>query len=201
MSHNTWIHRAARLAVRPLATTRIAPNHVTTLRLVTGFAAAGVLAHGDDAWRHWGAGIFLFSMFLDRADGELARLSGKTSPRGHTYDLVSDSASNALAFLGLGVGLRDGMFGAWASPMGFAAGAAIAAILLLVVRLENLHGARAGELGGLGGFDPDDAMLILPLAVWLGGADWLLLAAAVGAPGFALLMLAKFRSRLRGTAP
>jgi hypothetical protein len=37
----------------------------------------------------------------------------------------------------------------------------------------------------------------VPLAVWLGGADWLLLAAAVGAPGFALFMLGKFRRGLR----
>ncbi len=189
------------MAVRPLVATRIAPNHITTLRLATGLAAAGALAHGDEAWRYWGAGIFLFSMFLDRADGELARQSGKTSPQGHTYDLISDGATNALAFAGLGVGLRDGLFGTWAPSMGFAAGAAIAAILLLVLRLEYLYGARAGELGARGGFDPDDALLILPLAVWLGGADWLLLAAAIGAPSFALFMVAKFRNRLRGAGP
>jgi len=198
MSHNTWIHQAVRVAVRPLVATRIAPNHITSLRLVTGIAAAVVLAQGDEVWRYWGAGIFLFSMFLDRADGELARLSGKMSPRGHMYDLIADSISNAMAFIGLGVGLRDGMFGAWAPPMGIVAGAAIAAILLLVVRLEDLHGARAGELSGLGWVDPDDAMLILPFAVWLGGADWLLLAATIGAPGFALFMVAKFRDRLSG---
>jgi phosphatidylglycerophosphate synthase len=201
MSHNTWIHRVARVAVRPLVATRIAPNHITSLRLALGLVAAGALAHGDEVWRNWGAGIFLFSMFLDRADGELARLSGKTSPRGHTYDLIADTIANVVAFIGLGIGLRDSMFAAWAPPMGIAAGAAIAVILLLVVRLENLHGARAGELGGIGGFDPDDALLILPLAVWLGGADWLLPAAAIGAPGFAVLMWVKFRGRLRGTGP
>ena len=198
MSHNTWIHRAVRVAVRPLVATRLTPNHVTAVRLATGIAAAGAFAQGDEAWRMWGAGIFLVSMFLDRADGELARLSGKTSRRGHTYDLVGDALSNALAFVGLGIGLPAGIFGSWAFPMGLVAGAAIAAILLLIVRLEALRGARAGELAGFAGFDPDDAMLVVPVAVWLGGADWLLLAAAVGAPGFALLMLLKFRRGLRG---
>ncbi len=198
MSHNTWIHRTVRVAVRPLVATPLTPNHVTIVRLVTGLAAAGAFAHGGEAWRHWGAGIFLLSMFLDRADGELARLSGKSSARGHFFDLISDALSNALAFAGLGIGLRDSMFGTWAPLMGLVAGAAIAAILLLVVRLEDLHGARAGELRGAAGFDPDDAMLVVPLAVWLGGADWLLLAAAVGAPGFALFMALKFRARWRG---
>ncbi len=198
MSHNTWIHRAVRVAVRPLVATPLTPNHVTAVRLATGIAAAGAFAQGDAAWRMWGAGVFLVSLFLDRADGELARLSGKTSPRGHVYDLMGDALSNALAFLGLGIGLRDGLFGAWAPILGLIAGAAIAGILLLIVRLEALKGARAGELGGFAGFDPDDAMLVVPVAIWLGGADWLLLAAAVGAPAFAVLMLVKFRRGLRG---
>ena len=29
--------------------------------------------------------------------------------------------------------------------------------------MEQQHGTRAGELGGIAGFDPDDAMLVLPL--------------------------------------
>ncbi len=56
MSHNTWIHRTVRIAVRPLAAGPITPNQVTTLRLAVGLVAAAALAHGDDAWRGWGAG-------------------------------------------------------------------------------------------------------------------------------------------------
>ncbi len=82
MSHNTWMHRAVRPVARSLARTRVTPNQVNTLRLVAGLAAAA-FAEGSETWR---AGTFLLGMFLDRADGELARLSGKISPRGHTYD-------------------------------------------------------------------------------------------------------------------
>lgn len=196
MSHNTWIHKAARVVARPLARTPVTPNQVTTLRLVIGLAAAAALAEGGTDWRHWGAGIFVLAMFLDRLDGELARISGKTSPWGHQYDLFSDTLTNALAFLGLGVGLRAGEFGAWAPAMGLVAGLAIAAILWLVVRMESRHGARAGELGSAAGFDPDDAMIVLPVLVWLGLSDRLLVAACLGAPVFAIFMALKFRKRL-----
>ncbi len=199
MSHNTWIHRTVRVAVRPLAATPVTPNQITTLRLAVGIAAGLALAQGSDFWRYIGAGLFLLSMLLDRADGELARQSGKTSPWGHTYDLVSDTLSNALAFFGLGVGLRDGAYGDWAPVMGFAAGLAIAGILWLVMKMEALHGARAGELGGFAGFDPDDALLVLPLLVWLGQSEGLLVAASLGAPAFAVFMLALFWRRLSGT--
>ncbi len=198
MSHNTWIHRSVRAAVRPLVATPVTPNHLTTLRLAIGIAAALALAHGDDLWRHVGAGLFLFAMVLDRADGELARQSGKSSPWGHTYDLVSDTLCNALAFFGLGVGLRAGDYGGWAPAMGLVAGLAIAAILWLVMTMEKHHGERAGELAGTAGFDPDDAMLVLPILVWLGLSDWLLIAAALGAPAFALFMFVLFRRRLGG---
>jgi phosphatidylglycerophosphate synthase len=200
VSNNTLIHRAARLAVRPLATSPVTPNQVTTLRLVAGLAAAGAFAAGTETWRDWGAGLFLLSMFLDRADGELARLSGKTSPWGHRYDLVSDGLCNTLAFIGLGIGLWSGPFGGWAPFMGFAAGLAVAGILWLVMRLEELHGARAGELAGAASFDPDDGLLAVPILVWLGLSDWLLAAAAIGAPAFAVFMLAKFWRRLSASA-
>ncbi len=198
MSHNTWIHRAVRHAVRPLAATPVTPNQLTSLRLAVGIAAGLALAEGGDAWRHLGAGLFLLSMLLDRADGELARQSGKTSPWGHTYDLVSDTLSNAVAFFGLGVGLRHGSYGDWALLMGLAAGLAIAGILWLVMKMEKHHGARAGEIGGFAGFDPDDALLALPLLIWLGQAEGLLVAASLGAPAFAVFMLILFWRRLKG---
>ncbi len=197
MSHDTWIHRAARVVARPRVGTPVTPNQVTTLRLAAGLAAAAALAQGEADWRHWGAGIFILGLFLDRLDGELARLGGKTSPWGHRYDLFSDGLSNMLAFLGLGVGLRAGDFGAWAPAMGLVAGLAIAAILWLVVRMESLHGARAAELGAAAGFDPDDGLIAVPVLVWLGLSDWLLAAACLGAPAFGIYMALKFRSVLR----
>ena len=196
MSHDTWIHRAARVVARPLVGTPVTPNQVTTLRLAAGLAAAAALAQGEVDWRNWGAGIFVLGLFLDRLDGELARLSGKTSPWGHRYDLFSDGLSNILVFLGLGIGLRAGEFGAWAPAMGLVAGLAIAAILWLVVRMESLHGARAGELGTTAGFDPDDGLIAVPVLVWLGLSDWLLAAACLGAPAFGIYMALKFRKSL-----
>ena len=186
ISHNTWIHRIARVAVRPLVGTPVTPNHLTTLRLATGLAGAGALAVGASPWQHVGAAIFVVSLVLDRADGELARLAGKTSPWGHTYDLIADAAADALVFVGLGVGLRESALGQWAIPMGMAAGVAVAAIFWLIMRIEAVEGEGAAELPNVAGFDIDDSLLIVPVAVWLGGSVPLLVAAAIGAPAFAV---------------
>ena len=200
MSHDTWIHRVVRVGVRPLAGTPVTPNHLTTLRLVTGLAAAAAFAVGDPAWHAWGGAMFVFSVLLDRADGELARLGGASSAWGHKYDLVADALCNALVFPAIGLGLRDGSFGLWAAVMGAVAGVAIAVILTLTLRLESLEGERAAELQGRAGFDPDDAVLLVPVFIWLGWAEGLIVAAFVGAPGFAIYMFLKFRRRLSGEA-
>ena len=102
--------------VRPLATSIVTPNHITTLRFATALSAFGLLAFGQGEWNDWAAASFLLSFFLDRADGELARQSGKSSPWGHRYDLVTDALSNILIFLGIGIGLRDSQLGYGPSP-------------------------------------------------------------------------------------
>ncbi|MEM7223386.1 MAG: CDP-alcohol phosphatidyltransferase family protein [Pseudomonadota bacterium] len=192
MSHNTWIHRAVRGAVRPLVATPVTPNHLTTLRLASGLGAAGLIAFGpQDLW-NWAAGLFLISLFLDRADGELARLGGKTTPWGHKFDLMADGTCNAVIFFALGLGLSSSALGDWALFMGLIAGLSVTAILLIVLRLEAMAGERAGELQGLAGIDPDDGMVVVPVLLWLGLADWLLVAAAIGAPVFALILLNRF---------
>ncbi len=204
MSHNTWIHRIARFGVRPLVDTPVAPNHVTTLRLLAGLGAAAAFAVPEGSWKDIGAGLFVVSMVLDRADGELARLSGKTSAWGHKYDLVSDALCNGLAFLGLGIGLMQSDLGAWAALLGALAGSAIAAVLWLVIWAEQLAGERAAELGSFAGFDPDDTMLAVPIGVWLGFEYGLLIAASIGAPLFALIMILRCRAELnrqRAAAP
>jgi len=196
ISHNTWIHKVSRaVIVRPLIETSVTPNHLTTLRLVAGLGAALALAVGEPVWSMTGAGLFVLSMLLD---GDLARLTGKTSPGGHVYDLVSDATSNSLIFVGLGFGLRGSEYGLWAIPMGVVAGAAVGAILLMVMRIEASEGARAAEIQGAAGFDPDDAILLVPIAILLGWSQGLLVAAAIGAPAFALLFVFLYRRQLFG---
>ena len=202
MSHNTWIHRVARVTVvKPLVPTRVTPNQLTTARLATGIAAAAAVGSGVDLWRDVGAAIFVLSVILDRADGDLARLTGRTSPSGHRYDMIADAVSNALILIGLGVGLRGGEYGSWAVPMGFLAGLAVAAILGMVMRIEEMEGHRAAELPSFAGFDADDAVLLIPLFIWLGQAEGLLLAAVLVAPLVAMLFLGLFRRKLVSQKP
>ena len=199
MSHDTWIHRAARVAiVKPLIQTPVTPNHLTTARLFTGIAAAVMIGAGVSVWRDIGAAVFVLSVVLDRADGDLARLAGKTSASGHRYDMIADAVSNALILIGLGAGLRGGDFGSWAVPMGFLAGLSVVAILWTVMRIEEMGGHRAAELPSFRGFDVDDAVLLIPLFIWLGKAEELLIAAAVIAPLVAVLFFGMFRRELRG---
>lgn len=195
ISQQTWIHRIVTVGVRPIVNSPVTPNHLTTLRLITGLAAAGFYGIGELLYFNLGSGLFILSMLLDRADGVLARLSGKTSEWGHKYDLISDVISNVAIFIGLGFGLRNGMFGIWAIPMGILAGFAVAAVFSVVIRLENEHGAGAGALSSVANFDADDAMAVIPITVLLGWNEWLLIAATIGAPVFALFFLWHFRKR------
>ena len=172
------------------------PNHLTTLRLTTGLSAAGLYVAGDPTLDYWASGVFLASLLLDRADGILARLSRKTSQFGHVYDLIADSLCNAFVFVGIGAGLRHGDLGAWGFPLGVVAGGAVLAVLLSVVRIEEQKGASAAEIGNRFGFDPDDAMLVVPLAVVLGWGEPLILAAAIGASLFALIFILFHRRTL-----
>ena len=88
MSHDTTLHRLIRPGVRLAAASGVSPNQITTLRLLTALGAAGAVATGRAPATAIGAGVFLLSMLLDRADGELARQTGRSTPAGHAYDLA-----------------------------------------------------------------------------------------------------------------
>ena len=55
------------------------------------------------------------SNFLDHTDGELARMSGKSSRLGHLYDLASDAAVTILLFMAIGIGVGTSA----GAPLGF----------------------------------------------------------------------------------
>lgn len=199
MSHNTWIHRTVRVGVRPLVGTAVTPNHLTTLRLATGLVAAAAYAVGEEAWTLAASAIFVLSVLLDRADGDFARISGKTSRSGHIYDFIADGTSNTAVFVGIGFGLGTAALGGWAPVLGLVAGAAVALAEWLVVRLDAM-GESSAQIGGYWGFDPDDAILAVPVAMVLGWGVPLVVAAAIGGGGAALVFLylyGRTRSRLR----
>ena len=182
--------------MRPLVDTRITPNQLTTLRLATGLVAAGCYATTDTDWHLTGSAAFLFSMLLDRADGELARLSGKFSRHGHKYDLIVDALSNGLAFLGIGVGARYGAIGEWSVALGALACVSVLIVLAVVLRGESKLGAGTIALPPMGRFDPDDAMIVVPIAMVFGMGVPLIVAAAIGTPIMAAVFLIKFRKYL-----
>ncbi len=188
MSYNTWIHKVSRVMVKPLVNTPVTPNHLTTGRLLVGLAAAGCFVFNETNWNLIGAFCFLISMLLARADGELARLSGKSSRFGAIYDLVTDGICNAALFIGVGLGQMDTNLGIWAIWMGIIAGISISIILYLVIQLATEVDASAAALDSFAGFDPDDAIAIVPIGVILGFAKWLLILAAIFTPIVAIFI-------------
>src|SRR5271165_7108056 len=100
-----WDARLARRLVAPLKDSWLTPNHLTTLRLGVGLVAAAAFTPGTYAWSNVAALLLCWSNFLDHADGELARISGKGSRIGHLYDLVSDAVVTILSFIAMGVGV------------------------------------------------------------------------------------------------
>jgi hypothetical protein len=179
VSTDTVIHRFVRPAVRRIARTRVTPNHLTTLRVVTGLAAAAAFAAGGP-WPAIGGAVFVLSMLLDRADGELARQTGRSSRFGHWYDIVGDCLCNMLALFGIGIGLWDTL-GALGPLLGAVAGAGVG------VMFWEIHGLRLAEARGYQlrpgvVVDPDDALVLVPVFVWTGAAAPMLVAAAVITP-------------------
>jgi phosphatidylglycerophosphate synthase len=170
----------------------VKPNHLTTLRLVTGLAAAVAFALGTPGWRSAGAALLVLSLLLDRADGELARLSNRISQSGHRYDLYADGLSNGAVFVGIGIGLNETVLGMWSLPLGILAAVAVVLGELFLMRLDTLRLVSTADIGGYAGFDPDDGMFVVPLAIVLGWDLPLLLAAGVGAPIAALVIALMF---------
>ncbi len=196
MSHNTWAHRVVTAAVRPLAGTAVTPNHLTTARLVTGLAAAGLFAMGAATWNWVAAIVYVLSMLLDRADGVLARMTSQSSAWGHVYDLICDNVVTALLFVGIGAGLVNSGLGWWAPAMGVLAGLAVTATFWLAAQIDAMLPPGTQAIPGRGGFDPDDTLFIVAPVAWLGWLQPFLILAAVGAPIFATIIFLRYR-RLR----
>jgi len=191
-----WDQRIARFLVRPLVRTRVTPNHITTLRLLSGLAACGCLAYGGAPLIHWGAGLFALSNFVDHMDGELARLSGKSSRIGHLYDLASDVVVHILLFVSIGIGLSDSWLGDAAWIMGIVAGISVSGLFALFQYLETRMGQKQAGLPRYAGFEVEDVLYLIGPAIWGGGLIPILILATIGAPLFGAWALIRYRREI-----
>ena len=182
MSHQSWTHKLARRAIRPLLGTWVRPNHLTTLRLLTGVAACALVAPGTREGAWWGGGLWLVSAFLDRADGELARVGDMMSAAGHRYDYYVDNLVNALFFVAAGFAVRDGWLGAWSIPLGLVGGTALLLNGWWSELLEARSPAGTKAYEGFAGFDPDDALYLMGPMAWLGWLSPIVVGTALVCP-------------------
>jgi archaetidylinositol phosphate synthase len=170
----------ARVMVRPLLRTWVRPNHLTTMRLLSGLAACIAFSLGSRTATMWGGVLWLASAFLDRADGELARIGNLMSPGGHRYDYYADTIVNTLFFVSIGVGLRHSWLQAWAMPLGILSGTSMFLCNLFSEWIELRSPSGTKAYTGRWGFDPDDALYLLAPIAWLGWLAPILVAACVG---------------------
>jgi phosphatidylglycerophosphate synthase len=191
-----WDQRLARILIRPLARwPAIGPNHVTTLSLLFAAAAGGLYAMGSAGAANWAAVLFVLSRFIDHADGELARLTGKTSRFGYYYDYVVGALSSVALFVGLGVGLRSTVLGGWAMVVGIGAGIAALGAMVLGFGVDAQGDGEAGGYPGFGGFELEDGIYLVAPITWIGALVPFLIGAGLGQLVFCLWMLARFLRR------
>ena len=199
-----WDARLARRLITPLKDSWVTPNYLTTVRLFVGLAAAAAFLPGSYAWSNVAALLLILSNFLDHTDGELARLSGKTSRIGHFYDLASDAVVTVLLFVAMGAGIavkRGLLLGVTPIVLGTAAGVAIALIFWLRMQIEELGGKAASQQASMGGFETEDVLYLLPLVTLCNGVAPFVEAASIGAPLFAIWVIFDYRRLVRRVRP
>ena len=174
--------RLAGFLVRPFRNTALHPNHVTTLTLVLGICSAVIFAVAIDmAWL--AALLFMLAVLTDHMDGELARMTGKSSRFGHNYDYIVGGLIYMLLFIGIGTGLSDG-YGSWTLILGFIAGFSNPVILFLRMNMEKQHGFKAVAHPQFLGFQDEDFIYLIGPITWLTGIIWFFVPFALGNIGY-----------------
>lgn len=180
----TWDRRLARLILRPFAKSALAPNHLTALRLAAGLAVGGLYAFGGSAV-HWAGAVFLLVVLTDHLDGEFARMSGKSTAFGHSFDRATDAANWFALFTRMDAGLfEEALLGAWPLSLGVVVGLSAALTVALRALSERRHGLHALAQPSWRGFETEDVMYLVAPVTWLDGHAPFLVAAGAGTPIF-----------------
>tara|TARA_B100000686_G_scaffold353301_1_gene458356 strand:+ start:3550 stop:4143 length:594 start_codon:yes stop_codon:yes gene_type:complete len=184
--NDAWDQRIARWMVKPLIGTWVTPNHLTTMRLLTGLISVAGFTIGDYFWSNIAALGFSMSNLIDHTDGELARMSGQTSEWGHYYDLGCDAIIHILLFVCIGIGLTANMQSGRGIVLGFIAGVSVTSIFWFRMKIEELQGKLSVQQPRWVGFEMEDVMYLIPLVTLFDGLKLFLVLGATTSPWVAI---------------
>lgn len=114
-----FYRRLANFLVPFFVRLRFSPNQVTFLSLITGLLASYLVFH---RYFFWGTLIAIVAIIFDCCDGQVARLTGKTSPFGRGMDGLCDSIWISFLWIGLYHSqiLQEAGYASIVVPMAFA---------------------------------------------------------------------------------
>jgi phosphatidylglycerophosphate synthase len=133
---------------------RWSPNAVTLGFIVCGVAAGVVVSFGGLATAFIAAVLVQLALLCDCSDGELARLTRRTSVGGVYLDRIGHYLCEAAMLVGLGLRAQ----GHWTSSGSYVTAGLAAALLAMIVKAEtdNVVVARAAQ--GLPAAAADEAL-------------------------------------------
>ncbi len=188
-SGGPYDQRLARKLVVPLAHIGFHPNAVTALSFVLALTSAILFAIAMEDWAWLAAALFMAAVLADHGDGELARLTGKTSVLGHRLDYIVGTINYAMLFAGLGVGLADSALGDWAILFGAVVAVTNPIICSLRLLTDLRHGSDAVAHPSVDGFELEDFIYLIGPIVWLGGTMIFFLLYGIGTVGYLIFTI------------
>lgn len=155
----------------------LSPNAISTFSLFFGVSAGILISQGQFFWGGWS---LAFSGMVDTLDGQIARITGRISPRGAYLDSVFDRYADHAVFVGFIWYFGTGAANITALPGYAPAAAALAALTgAALISYAKERGANLGAKDERGLMQRADRLLITcvmciydPAAHW--GATWLL---------------------------
>lgn len=130
------------------------PNAVTLAFIVCGVAAGVVVSFGGLATAIGAAALVQLSLLFDCSDGELARLTKRTSAAGIYLDRVGHYLCEAAMLVGLGLRAQ----GHWTASGGYLTAGLAAAVLAMLVKAETDNVVVARAVQGLPAGHADEAL-------------------------------------------
>ena len=162
----------ARFLMRPFVNTGLHPNFLTLLSLLLGVGCGALFVFCEPGIENLAVTVFMGAVLVDHMDGELARMSGKTSRFGHFFDYVVGSLNYTILFCSIGIAIFRWSGAETALIFGLIAGFSNIFIVSLRLSMELKFGPDSVQHPSSSGFEIEDFIYLIGPITWLGGLDY-----------------------------